>query len=45
VPKIEHLTQAAPTTYVYTNNHYRGQAVDTVRQIKLMLEQAGEKVA
>jgi uncharacterized protein YecE (DUF72 family) len=45
VPKIEQLTQAAPTTYVYTNNHYRGQAVDTVRQIKLLLEQAGEKVA
>ncbi len=44
VPKIETLTQEAPTTYVYTNNHYRGQAVDTVRQLKLLLEQAGEKV-
>ncbi len=44
VPKIEHLTQEAPTTFVYTNNHYRGQSVDTVRQIKMLLEQAGEKV-
>ena len=41
VPKIERLTQEAPTTYVYTNNHYRGQSVDTVRQLKLLLEQAG----
>jgi uncharacterized protein YecE (DUF72 family) len=43
VPKIEHLTQEAPTTYVYTNNHYRGQSVDTVRQLKLLLEQAGAR--
>ena len=44
VPKIEHLAQEAPTTYVYTNNHYRGQAVDTVRQLKLLLEQTGAPV-
>ena len=25
-------------------DHYRGQAVDTVRQLKLLLEQAGAKV-
>ncbi len=41
VPKIEALTQAAPTTFIYTNNHYRGQSVDTVRQIKALLDQAG----
>ena len=45
VPKIETLTQEAPAIYVYTNNHYRGQSVDTARQIKMLLEQAGEKVA
>jgi uncharacterized protein YecE (DUF72 family) len=37
VPKIQQLDQAAPLTLVYTNNHWRGQAVDTARQLKLML--------
>jgi uncharacterized protein YecE (DUF72 family) len=44
VPKIQSLDQESRTTYVYTNNHYRGQSVDTVRQLKMMLQQAGGSV-
>ncbi len=38
VPKIKQLDQAAPLTLVFTNNHWRGQAVATARQLKLMLD-------
>lgn len=38
LPKIEKLNRAAETTYIFTNNHYQGQAVDTARQLKLLLE-------
>jgi uncharacterized protein YecE (DUF72 family) len=37
VSKINPLNETAPLTLVFTNNHWRGQAVDTARQIKLML--------
>jgi uncharacterized protein YecE (DUF72 family) len=37
LPKIKSLDAEAPLTLVYTNNHWRGQAVDTARQLKLML--------
>jgi uncharacterized protein YecE (DUF72 family) len=38
VPKIQSLDQQSTQTYVYTNNHWQGQAVDTARQLRLMLE-------
>lgn len=44
VPKIEKLDNTAQTTFVFTNNHYQGQAVDTARQLRELLEKAGEKV-
>jgi uncharacterized protein YecE (DUF72 family) len=44
VPKIENLEGAAKTTFVFTNNHYQGQAVETARQLRELLEKAGEKV-
>jgi uncharacterized protein YecE (DUF72 family) len=37
VPKIEQLESAAETVYVYTNNHFSGQAVNTARQLRMML--------
>jgi len=37
VPKIEHLEQQAEQTFVFTNNHWRGQAVDTARQLKALV--------
>ncbi|MDQ5825319.1 MAG: DUF72 domain-containing protein [Chloroflexota bacterium] len=44
VPKIEKLENSAQQTFIFTNNHYRGAAVTTARQLKEMLEKAGEKV-
>jgi uncharacterized protein YecE (DUF72 family) len=41
LPKIEKLNRAAENTFVFTNNHYGGQAVDTARQLKLLTEDAG----
>ncbi|MGQ9552912.1 MAG: DUF72 domain-containing protein [Anaerolineae bacterium] len=37
VPKIRSLDEQAEHTYVYANNHWQGQAVDTARQIRLLL--------
>ncbi len=36
-PKIEQLDEQAEKTFVFANNHYRGQGIDTARQLKLML--------
>lgn len=40
VPKIQHLAEEAPQTFVFANNHWQGQAVDTARQLRLLLEQS-----
>ncbi len=40
VPKIQTLDSEAPLTLVYANNHSRGQAVDTARQLKMLLPAA-----
>jgi uncharacterized protein YecE (DUF72 family) len=44
VPKIAALNDATQTTYIFTNNHYKGQSVQTVQQLKALLEGAGEPV-
>lgn len=36
-PKIEKLNQAAETVFVFANNHFRAQGIDTARQLRLML--------
>lgn len=36
-PKIRKLNAAAETVFVFANNHYRGQGIDTARQLRLML--------
>ncbi|MFC1930509.1 DUF72 domain-containing protein, partial [Chloroflexota bacterium] len=38
VPKIKKIDEKADVTFVFANNHWRGQSVNTVRQIKMMLE-------
>ena len=38
VPKITRLAQGADKTFVFANNHWQGQAVDTIRQLRLMLD-------
>jgi uncharacterized protein YecE (DUF72 family) len=37
VPKLQGLAEKSPKLFVFANNHYRGQAIDTARQLKLML--------
>ena len=44
VPKITQLNNETQTTFVFTNNHYRGQAVETVRRLKALLQAAGDPV-
>ena len=37
VPKIKELDAQAEDTFVFANNHWRAQAVDTARQLRLLL--------
>jgi uncharacterized protein YecE (DUF72 family) len=37
VPKLQGLAEKSARLFVFANNHYRGQAIDTARQLKLML--------
>jgi uncharacterized protein YecE (DUF72 family) len=38
VPKIKEIAQATEKTFVFSNNHYQAQGIDTARQLKLQLE-------
>jgi uncharacterized protein YecE (DUF72 family) len=38
LPKIRKLDKIAERTFVFANNHWRGQAVNTIRQIQIMLD-------
>ncbi|HEX7474461.1 MAG TPA: DUF72 domain-containing protein [Dehalococcoidales bacterium] len=38
VPKIEKLAAATDQTFVFANNHWRGQSVTTIRQLQKMLD-------
>jgi len=38
LPNIRHLDQTAERTFVFANNHWQGQAVTTIRQLKMMLD-------
>lgn len=38
LPRIKALEQATENTFIFGNNHWRGQSVDTIRQLKLMLD-------
>ncbi len=38
LPRIRKLNSVAEKTFVFANNHWRGQAVTTIRQLKLMLD-------
>ncbi len=37
-PKIQKLNGEASKTFVFANNHYRGQGIDTARQLRLLLD-------
>lgn len=36
-PKIEQMNALAENTYVFSNNHYKAQGIDTARQLKMLL--------
>ena len=38
LPKIRKLNSVADKTFVFANNHWRGQAVSTIRQLRVMLD-------
>jgi len=38
LPKIRNLDEMAERTFVFANNHWRGQAVATIRQLRMMLD-------
>ena len=38
LPKIKRLSSLAEKTFVFANNHWQGQAVGTIRQLRMMLE-------
>jgi len=39
-PKIEQMNVMAENTFIFSNNHYRAQGIDTARQIKMLLPNA-----
>jgi uncharacterized protein YecE (DUF72 family) len=38
VPKIKKIAGATEKTFVFANNHWRGQSINTIRQLQLMLD-------
>lgn len=39
LPSIDKINKTARNTFIFANNHWRGQAVDTIRQVRSMLDQ------
>jgi uncharacterized protein YecE (DUF72 family) len=39
-PKIEQMNEVAEKTFVFANNHYKGQGIDTARKLQKMLPEA-----
>ena len=37
LPKIQKLDSVAKKSFIFANNHWRGQAVSTIRQLQVML--------
>jgi uncharacterized protein YecE (DUF72 family) len=38
LPKIKKLAETTEKTFIFANNHWRGQSIDTVRQLQMMLD-------
>jgi uncharacterized protein YecE (DUF72 family) len=38
LPRINRLNTLAEKTFIFANNHWRGQAVSTIRQLRMMLD-------
>lgn len=39
LPRIRQIAMKAENTFIFANNHWRGQSVDTIRQVRSMLDQ------
>lgn len=39
LPGIAKIAREAENTFIFANNHWRGQSVDTIRQVRSMLDQ------
>ncbi len=44
VPRIQTLATAAREVLVFANNHWQGQAIDTIRKLRMLLAEAGVEV-
>jgi uncharacterized protein YecE (DUF72 family) len=38
LPKIQKLGGVTEKTFIFTNNHWRGQSIGTIRQLRMMLD-------
>ena len=38
LPKIRKLASITEKTFIFANNHWRGQSIDTIRQLRMMLD-------
>jgi len=38
IPKIKQIAGKAERTFIFANNHWRGQAITTIRQLRLMAD-------
>ena len=38
VPKLRQMDQEAAKTFAFANNHWQAQAVDTARQLQMLLQ-------
>lgn len=38
LPKIRKLDNLSEKTFIFANNHWQGQAIDTIRQLRLMVD-------
>jgi uncharacterized protein YecE (DUF72 family) len=38
IPKIKKLAEVTEKTFVFANNHWKGQSINTVRQMQMMLD-------
>ena len=41
IPRLRALEEHSDPVLVYANNHYRGQSVDALRQLSLLLAESG----
>jgi uncharacterized protein YecE (DUF72 family) len=38
LPKIRELESQSEKTFIFANNHWQGQAINTIRQLRLMVD-------